>query len=604
LDFNPIENYAIIGNMRTAALVSVTGSIDFFCFPRFDSPTVFAALLDPEKGGFFCIRPELDGHQTKQLYLPDTNVLITRFLSNSGIAEMTDFMPVGEGTQRSHVVRQVKVIRGEVAFTLECHPRFNYGRAAHKIERSGNTIIFTPEDDSHQPMALHGTVELSVKEDGIVAPFILKTGETAVFAFGEDSERARQPVDINFVEEKFQATIKFWQSWIAKSTYAGRWREMVNRSALVLKLLIDQENGSLVAAPTFGLPESIGGARNWDYRYTWLRDSSFSLYAMMRLGFTAEVRQFQNWIGKRVRFDSDSGPLAVLYRIDGSDNLEEQELPHLRGYMDSKPVRIGNAAAGQLQLDIYGELMDAIYLASKYGDSLSIDEWNATKRILGWLSKNWDKPDEGIWEVRGGRRHFLHSRLMCWVAFDRAVRLAEKRSLAGPVDWMVEVRDAIAADIQSNFWDPERNAFVQYKGGKSLDAAVLLMPLMRFISPSDPKWLATLDAIQKELAVDTLVYRYRNNDKLDGIDGEEGSFTACSFWYIEALARSNRVEEARILFEKMLGYANHVGLYAEELSFSGHHLGNFPQALTHLALISAATYLNKALSAKNETPWH
>lgn len=378
---------------------------------------------------------------------------------------------------------------------------------------------------------------------------------------------------------------------------------MVNRSALLLKLLTDREYGSIVAAPTFGLPEKFGGARNWDYRYTWLRDSSFSLYAMMRLGFFDEAAQFQRWIHDRLNYDSPQGPLQVLYATDGTQETPEIVLEHLRGYMDSKPVRIGNAAYQQLQLDIYGELFDSIYLAAKYGDGISVDDWESMKRILRWLADNWNQEDDGIWEVRGGRKNFLHSRMMCWVAFDRAIRLGGKRSLSGPFGWMEETRDAIADDIYTNFWDEELQSFVQYKGSKALDAAILLMPLVRFISPSDPKWLSTLAAIERDLTVDTFVYRYRYVDGFDGLSGDEGAFTACCFWFIEALARSHQTAKARLLFEKMMGYANHLGLYAEELGGSGQHLGNFPQALTHLALISAATYLDRALSGGDKQAW-
>jgi GH15 family glucan-1,4-alpha-glucosidase len=599
--FAPIENYGVIGNMRTVALVSTRGSIDFFCFPKFDSPTVFASLLDPDRGGCFSIQPALKNSRTKQLYLPNTNILITRFLSPEGIAEMTDFMPIISETFRSHVIRKVSVIKGEIEFTLNCQPCFDYGRAKHTVRRLGNCVVFKP-NARQEELLLNSDIKLHVRDGGVNQKFTLKEGQTAVFAFGESTERARGPMDPARIETRFQETARFWREWIGQSNYTGRWREMVNRSALLLKLLTDRETGSLIAAPTFGLPEKIGGPRNWDYRYTWLRDSSFTLYALMRLGFLEEMAHFQQWLNARLKFDSKTGPLQTLYRTDGGTETPERVLNNLSGYKNSRPVRIGNAAYEQLQLDIYGELMDAVYLASKYGDGQSIDEWENTKRVLRWLSKNWNRPDDGIWEVRGGRRHFLHSRMMCWVAFDRAIRLGEKRSLAGPLDWMEKARDAISQDIVKHFWNEKRKAFVQYKGSDRVDASALLMPLVRFISPTDPKWLSTLAAIEKDLAVDTLVYRYRNVNHLDGLETGEGTFTACSFWFIEALARSRQLEKAQVLFEKMIGYANHVGLYAEQLGESGEHLGNFPQALTHLALISAATYLDRALSGKRE-PW-
>jgi GH15 family glucan-1,4-alpha-glucosidase len=596
MEFRPIEDYGVIGNMRSIALVGDHGSIDFFCFPRFDSPTVFAALLDPEKGGFFCIQPELDGENSKQLYLPDTNVLVTRFLSETGIAEITDFMPILEDDVPNQLIRSVRVIQGQIKFKVECCPGFDYARCKHTVERRRDALVFRPECADFLPMVLQASIPLHVKHNRAVTTFDLKAGEQRFFLFSEDCAEMETSLDEELMKQRFDETVDFWRKWSGKSVYSGRWRETVNRSALTLKLMQDHEFGSIVAAPTFGLPEHPGGERNWDYRYTWLRDASFTLYAMMRLGYVDEAQQFQRWLASLLNYDSEQGPLQVLYGIDGSHEVPEMVLDHLRGYKDSRPVRIGNAAYSQLQLDIYGEMMDAAYLANKYGEATSHDGWLSMKRMLEWLARNWNRPDDGIWEVRGGRQNFLHSRMMCWVAFDRAIRLAEKRSLPGPLGWMYEARDAIADDIHSNFWSEERKAFVQRLGSTDLDSAVLLMPLMRFISPMDPRWLSTLKAIEEELTVDTLVYRYKTESGVDGLAGAEGAFTACSFWFIECLARSGELDKARLLFEKMLGYANHVGLYAEELGRSGQHLGNYPQALTHLALISAATYLDRALS--------
>jgi len=379
---------------------------------------------------------------------------------------------------------------------------------------------------------------------------------------------------------------------------------MINRSALMLKLLISRKHGSIIASPTFSLPEEIGGARNWDYRFTWIRDGAFTLYALIRLGFVEEAEAFIEWLKGRLSDDAERGPLQVMYGIDGRQKLDEITLDHMEGYQASTPVRIGNAAHRQLQLDIYGEMLDSIYLANKYGDPISHAGWRDVQRILAWLGKNWQRPDEGIWEVRGGAREFLHSRLMCWVAFDRALRLAQKRSLSAPLHEWLSARDAIRKDIFNNFWDEELQSFVQSKGTKDLDASVLLMPLMRFISPVDPVWRSTMHAIQTRLVEDTLVYRYEaQRTCVDGIPGGEGSFTACSFWYIECLARAGDLEKAQLLFEKMLGYANHLGLYSEQLGSNGRHLGNFPQAFTHLTLISAATYLDRVLSGTETAVW-
>jgi GH15 family glucan-1,4-alpha-glucosidase len=603
----PIENYGVIGNMRSIALVNMKGAIDFFCFPNFDSPTVFAALLDGEDGGTFRIDVDLENLRTKQLYLPETNILLTRFLSDSGVAEITDFMPVLEGKKGEiyahQIIRMVRVIKGEVPFCLRCAPRFNYARCKHTAHIEEMIVCFEPEGEECLPMTLHSTLPVELDGSDAVANFTLKAGETAMFAFGE-ADPSTEFLAPEAIENHFKQTARYWRDWMGHSTYSGRWREMVNRSALLLKLMCSQEFGSLIAAPTFGLPERIGGERNWDYRFSWLRDSAFSLYAFMRLGFVEEAQAFTGWLRDRLHDDAEHGPLQVMYRIDGSQELDEKILENFKGYENSRPVRIGNAASDQLQLDIYGELMDAIYLSNKYGDGISHEDWKGVGRILDWLGKNWNRADEGIWEVRGGRKHFLHSRLMCWVAFDRAIRLGQKRSLAAPFEQWLATRDAISDDIHSNFWNESLQSFVQYEGSNDVDASVLLMPLMRFISPVDPRWLLTMQAIEKTLTEDSLVYRYDTvGDPIDGLRGREGSFTACSFWFIECLARSHQIEKARLLFDKMLGYANHLGLYSEQLGSSGQHLGNFPQAFTHLALISAATYLDRVLSGSDHTTW-
>jgi GH15 family glucan-1,4-alpha-glucosidase len=452
-------------------------------------------------------------------------------------------------------------------------------------------------------MALYSTAQLTEQSQDVISEFSLQAGATATFVFGGVRSQG-QPPEMEFLTQRFRRTTRFWKAWMAKSKYKGRWREMVNRSALMLKLLISREHGSLVAAPTFSLPEEIGGVRNWDYRYTWLRDATFTLYALIRLGFIDETEAFIEWLKGRLSDDAQRGPLQVMYGIDGRQKLDELTLDHLCGYENSRPVRIGNAAYQQLQLDIYGEMMDAIYLANKYGNPITYAGWQDVQRTLEWLGMNWQRPDEGIWEVRGGAREFLHSRLMCWVAFDRALRLAQKRSLSGPLDLWQQTRDEIRNDIFTNFWDDELHAFVQAKGTKNLDASALLMPMMRFISPVDPMWLSTMKAIESRLVEDTLVRRYEVEcGHVDGLPGGEGSFTACSFWYIECLARGGDLEKAQLLFEKLLGYANHLGLFSEELGSDGRHLGNFPQAFTHLALISAATYLDRALSGTGEAVW-
>jgi GH15 family glucan-1,4-alpha-glucosidase len=604
MSFQPIENYGVIGNMRSIALVGIDGSIDFLCYPNFDSPTVFAALLDDKKGGRFRLEPQLTNMRVRQLYLPDTNILLTRFLAEEGVAELTDYMPVGSiREQPSEIIRTVSVIRGNVHFTMRCEPRFDYARSAHRTEVSDQCAMFFPADNSCPPIALYSTVALGQHDQDVISDFSLESGATATFVLGGMRPQG-QPPEMQLTGPRFQATVGFWKTWIQKSTYKGRWREMVHRSALMLKLLSSREHGSLIAAPTFSLPESLGGVRNWDYRFTWLRDATFSLYALIRLGFVEETEAFIDWLLGRLSDNAERGPLQVMYGIDGRQKLEESSLDHLSGYENSRPVRIGNAAYQQLQLDIYGEMMDSIYLANKYGDPISYSGWRDVQRILEWLGKNWQRPDAGIWEVRGGPQEFLHSRLMSWVAFDRATRLADKRSLSSPLDAWQRARNEIRNDIFQNFWSEPLQSFVQAKGNDNLDASTLLMPMMRFISPVDPMWRSTMRALEARLIDDTLVHRYEvERTHVDGLPGGEGSFTACSFWYVECLARAGDLEKAQLLFEKLLGYANHLGLYSEELGANGQHLGNFPQALTHLALISAATCLDRALSGTMGTVW-
>src|SRR5215469_4775969 len=507
MTFQPIENYGVIGNMRSLALVGMHGSIDFLCYPDFDSPTVFAALLDDKLGGKFQIEPLLNKSRVRQLYLPETNILLTRFLAEEGVAELTDYMPIEtKGEVSNEIIRTVTVVRGAVDFRMRCQPRFNYATCRHAIQVDGGRATFVPEH-SRAPMALYSTISLEQESQDAVARFNLRSGEQVTFVFGAVHPHLQRP-NMDTIRARFRETSDFWRKWIAKSKYKGRWREVVSRSALMLKLLTSREHGSLIAAPTFSLPEEIGGVRNWDYRFTWLRDGAFTLYALIRLGFVDEADAFIDWLKGRLSDDAERGPLQVMYGADGRQKLDEVTLDHLEGYEHSRPVRVGNAAYQQLQLDIYGEMMDSIYLANKYGDPISTTGWQDVQRILAWLGKNWRRPDEGIWEVRGGAREFLHSRVMCWVAFDRALRLAQKRSLSGPLQQWQDTRDAIRQDIFANFWDQDLKSFVQAKGSKDLDTSVLLMPLMRFISPVDPMWRSTMLAIESQLIEDTLVHRY------------------------------------------------------------------------------------------------
>ncbi len=599
----PIENHGIIGDLRTAALVAMDGCIDFMCFPRFDSPTIFAALLDPEKGGRFHISP-LHAHvfRQKQLYFPDTNMLLTRFLADEGVAEISDFMPIAHLGNAHDLVRRVKVVRGEIPMRMICAPRFDYGRAQHTVERRKHEVIFTSKGKDQTAVRLRPTVPVQVRQGDAVAEFKLRAGETACFILEEAVPGKESPsAQPNYTSESFKATMNYWLRWTGRSQYSGRWREMVNRSALTLKLLTSETFGSIVAAPTFGLPEEVGGTRNWDYRYTWVRDASFTLYGLMRLGYTEEAGAFMRWIEDRCREQTRSGPLQVLYGIDGNRHLPETTLAHLEGYRHSQPVRIGNYAARQLQLDIYGELLDSVYLYNKYGEPISYDLWLNLVRLTDWVCDNWHRPDYSIWEVRVGPRPFLYSRVLCWVAIDRAIRLATKRSFPAPLQRWYRVRDQIFREVYHKFWNPKLRAFVQFKGSKAVDASSLLMPLVKFISPRDPRWRSHLETVERELVEDSLVYRYNVlAGSQDGLPGREGTFCMCSFWYVECLARAGDLKQARFYFEKALGYSNHLGLYAEELGLRGEHLGNFPQAFTHLGLISAAWNLDQRLSQSHQ----
>jgi GH15 family glucan-1,4-alpha-glucosidase len=605
--YQPIENYGLIGNMRTAALVGMDGSIDWLCLPHFDSPSVFAAILDDQKGGRFRIAPVCQPLRHKQFYWPDTNILVTRFLHADGIGQVEDYMPVGisEGAQ-DKLIRRVRVVRGELPFRLQCVPAFDYARAGHECHLGERCAMFS---GGGLRLGLAAPFALTRDGDGVVADFTLHEGENATFVLRrlEPEHQLGGCPGVGASEELFRDTVDYWRRWLSKCTYTGRWREMVHRSALTLKLLTFEPTGAIVAAPTCSLPEAIGGGRNWDYRYTWIRDAAFTLYALLRIGFTEEAAAFKHWVQARWK-DPDSagdGPLQLMYGIDGRSDLAEETLDHLEGYRGSRPVRIGNGAYRQLQLDIYGELIDAAYLNNKYVEPLSYDNWRRLRRLVDWLCDNWQREDEGIWEVRGGRRHFVYSKFMSWVALDRCLRLADKRSLPADRQRWIKVRDEIYEEVMAKGWNAERQAFVQSYGSDALDASALLMPLTFFMAPSDPRMLSTIDAIRRQtaaggLAADGLIKRYDPRVSPDGFSDDEGTFNLCSFWLVEALTRAGRtdparLDDARLLFEQILGYANHLGLYSEQTGASGEALGNFPQAFTHIALISAAFNLDRTL---------
>ena len=603
----PIEDHGIVGDLHSVALVGTDGTVDWYCPGRFDAPSVFASILDSVRGGYWRISPALPGWKSKQLYLPDTNVLVTRFLTPEGVVEVEDFMPVAKAGEPhvQRLIRRVVGVKGALRVRMEIEPRFNYGRDPHELHsfegcgvfRSPALSLAISIDAANEPE--RHEVTGAETANGFMASATIRAGETVTFTLetvGDDWQPRRYTEDET--RELFTRTVAFWRGWLARSRYAGRWREMVNRSALTLKLLTYQPTGAIVAAPTTSLPEQIGGERNWDYRFTWIRDASFSLYALLRLGFTDEAEAFSDWLTERFRNcpgERGIGPLQLMYGIDGREDVPEEALAHLEGYRRSGPVRIGNHAATQLQLDIYGELMDSVYLYNRYGKPVYHDAWVQVRRVVDWIAENWDQADEGIWENRGGRRHFTYSRLMSWVALERAIQIARDRGFPADLVRWLEIRDAIYEQVMERGWSANRGAFVQHYESDALDASNLLMPLVKFISPTDPRWLSTLDAMSQELVSDSLVYRYNPAHSPDGLNGEEGTFSMCSFWYVDALARAGRLEDAQLAFEKMLTYANHVGLYAEEIGPTGEQLGNFPQAFTHLALISAAVTLDGAL---------
>ena len=605
MSYRPIEDHGIIGDLHTVALVGTDGTIDWNCLPYFDSPGVFAALLDDVKGGHFKVGG-VGECMTRQMYHPETNVLMTYFSSNDGVVLLEDFMPItgvpGRDGRRHNpvIIRRLTGVRGTRRMRLECYPAFDYARRSHKVVPSGNGVVFEVETGERLALSLPKGIDRQFYRGGVISEFDVSAGESYTAAFAMQDEGDVGPLEVS--EEDAQRllieTIAYWRTWLARCTYTGRWREMVYRSVLTLKLLTFAPTGAIVAAPTCSLPEVIGGSRNWDYRYTWLRDAAFTLYAFMRVGLTEEAGQFMQWLQARISELAADGTPEIMYRLDGGHSIDEETLGHLDGYRGSRPVSVGNNARHQLQLDIFGELMDTVYLYNKYGSPISYDFWKQLSRLTDWVANNWRQADEGIWEVRGGRQQFVYSKLMCWVALDRSLRLANLRSFPADRDLWLRERDAIYETIMERGWSPRRKAFVQYYDSEVLDAANLMMPLVFFISPTDPRILSTIDAVLQDLTSDSLVHRYDVGKAADdGLGEEEGSFSICTFWLVEALTRSGRLDESRFIFERMLGHSNHLGLYAEEIGPSGEALGNFPQAFTHLGLISAAYNLDRMLGS-------
>jgi GH15 family glucan-1,4-alpha-glucosidase len=607
-----ISDHGLIGDLQTAALVTTEGSIDFFCCPRFDSPSVFCSLLDADKGGYFQIKPATDNYVTRQLYLPNTAVLITRFMTPDGVGEVQDFMPVIEGgpSNRHRLVRQVRVARGQMQFVIDLQPRFDYGRASHDVDitdagavfRTAGGMELTLHTSGRRTTSQGGTTPEKVN-GGIRAIVSLREGETGgvVLESMGGQPRAIAPGELQGLVDD---TTGYWKAWLGRSTYQGRWREMVQRSAMTLKLLTYHPSGAPVAAATLGLPEQAGGERNWDYRFTWIRDGSLTMHALSNLGYLEEAARFAGWMRDRVVESTTSSttngasPLKIMYRVDGSSDLTEEILDHFEGWRGSRPVRIGNGAADQLQLDIYGEATDAILAGDTFGMPIAYEGWLALTKVMDWVADNWDQPDEGVWETRGGRKDFTYGRFQCWVALDRAIKLAQRHGRPANLAKWAAARDQLYNQVMTRGWNDSVKAFTQHYDTQVLDSSLLLMPIEDFISPTDPRWLSTLDAMNGELVSDSLVYRYNPASSPDGLHGDEGTFSLCTFLYVDALARAGRLDEAVLTYEKMFTYGNLLGLFSEEIDSTGGQLGNFPQAFTHLSLINSAMTLNRELDRR------
>ncbi len=605
-----ISNHGLIGDLHTAALVATDGTVDFFCCPRFDSPSVFCSLLDADKGGYCRISPATDSYVSKQLYFPNTAMLITRFMTPDGVGEVLDFMPVIEGppTDRHRLVRHLRVARGTMKFVVEIEPRFDYGRASHTVEVSDAGAVFRTA--SGMELTVHtavrreadeGRASIERTENGLRATITMREGQSGrgvvLESMGGQPE-VLQPAELQRLADD---TAAYWKNWLNQSTYTGRWREMVTRSAMTLKLMTYQPTGAPVAAATFGLPEQAGGERNWDYRFTWIRDGSLTMHALSNLGYLEEAARFGAWMRDRVTEGAaadGASPLKIMYRVDGSSDLTEEILDHFEGWRGSRPVRIGNGAADQLQLDIYGEAADTILAGDDAGLPIAYEGWLALTKIVDWVADNWDQPDEGVWETRGGRKDFTYGRFQCWVALDRAIKLAQRHGRPADTAKWTAARDQLYKQVMTRGWKDKIKAFTQHYDTDVLDSSLLLMPLEDFISPTDPRWLSTLDAMNKELVSDSLVYRYNPAASPDGLHGDEGTFSLCTFLYVDALARAGRLDDAVLIFEKMFTYGNHLGLYSEEIGSTGEQLGNFPQAFTHLSLINSAITLNRELDRR------
>jgi GH15 family glucan-1,4-alpha-glucosidase len=595
----PIEDYALIGDCLTAALVSRAGSIDWLCLPRFDSAACFAALLGTRRNGHWLISPTDPAPRITRRYLDGSMVLETLFETADGSVALIDFMPIGKNA--SSLIRLVEGRRGKVAMRLELALRFDYGASIPWVtrlpERGGFVAIAGPD-----LVVLRTKIPLHGHAMTTIASFDVTEGETIPFVLSHGPSHLPLPAPLDAAAE-LQSTSAFWTEWSGRCTYRGNWQEAVRRSCITLKGLTYAPTGGIAAAATTSLPEQLGGSRNWDYRYCWLRDATLTLYAMMNAGYYEEAQAWRDWLHRSIAGSADQ--IQIMYGLSGERRLAEWEVPWLPGYQGASPVRIGNAASAQIQLDVYGEVVNALHQARACGLKTPRSAWSMQRGMVDHLAKIWDQPDEGIWEVRGGAKHFTYSKVMCWVALDRAVRDAERHHLAAPVEQWRKLRDEIHASVCAQGFNEEKNSFTQSFGSPHLDASLLLLPLVGFLPPEDPRMRGTLAAIERELVEDGFVLRYRtDNNPSDGLPPGEGVFLACSFWLADNMRMQRRDREARDLFDRLLSLRNDVGLLAEEYDpCAQRQVGNFPQAFSHVALIGTAMNFSSARpGGRGETP--
>ncbi|WP_129842472.1 glycoside hydrolase family 15 protein [Streptomyces sp. RFCAC02] len=584
-----IEDYALLGDLHTAALVGLDGSVDWLCLPRFDSPACFAALLHDDSAGHWRLRPEGADRATRRRYREDTLVLETDWETPDGTVRVIDFMPVrGEAAD---IVRLVEGVSGRVTMRMDLRLRFDYGSIVPWITREGEDLQAVAGPDA---VWLRTPVSLADEGGGTTARFTVAAGQRVPFVLTHRDSHLPRPHPVD-PELALTETADFWRGWLSGCAYEGRWRGPVRRALITLKALTYAPTGGIVAAATTSLPEQLRGPRNWDYRFCWLRDATFTLQALLGTGFTDEARAWREWLLRAAA--GDPADLQIMYGLDGRRRLTETSLDWLPGYADSSPVRIGNAAAGQFQLDVWGEVLDGLHLAREAGLAPIDSAWAVQRALLEYLEGNWDRPDDSLWETRGPRRHFTHSRVMAWAGFDRAVRAVRTHNLPGPADRWAALRDRVRAEVCEKGYDAGRNTFTRSYGSPDLDAALLLLPRVGFLPWDDPRVHGTVRAVQKELCENGLLLRYRTEDggTADGLPGSEGAFLACSFWLADALHGTGRTAEAEELFERLLGLRNDVGLLSEEYDPHAHrHLGNTPQAFSMVGLVNTAQRLDGA----------